>query len=60
MIPSSRDSAIPTVSEYNKDDLVCEGSELSIEEVRAQKYFCKCQEKDFRINGERVDYKFCC
>lgn len=28
-----------------KDELVCEGSELSFEEVRAEKYFRQLQEK---------------
>ncbi|KAK9531950.1 hypothetical protein VZT92_011338 [Zoarces viviparus] len=42
-IPSS--SGVRTVSAYTTEALVCEGSELCFEEVRAAKYFQKLQEK---------------
>ncbi|KAM8726020.1 mitotic checkpoint serine/threonine-protein kinase BUB1 isoform 1-T1 [Acanthopagrus schlegelii] len=44
-IPSSQTSGVQIVSQYMKDELVCEGSELSFEEVRAEKYFRRLQEK---------------
>ncbi|KAF6723158.1 Mitotic checkpoint serine/threonine-protein kinase BUB1 [Oryzias melastigma] len=44
-VPSSQSSGVQTVSEYIKDELVCDGSELSFEEVRAKKYFWKLKEK---------------
>ncbi|XP_055362574.1 mitotic checkpoint serine/threonine-protein kinase BUB1 isoform X3 [Betta splendens] len=56
MIPSSKDSGIQMVSKYDKEELVCEGSELCFEEVRAQRYFHKRQEQqemDYRRNKER-------
>lgn len=36
---TSRSSGVPFVSEYLKEELLCEGSELCFEEVRAAKYF---------------------
>ncbi|XP_069028648.1 LOW QUALITY PROTEIN: mitotic checkpoint serine/threonine-protein kinase BUB1-like [Embiotoca jacksoni] len=44
-IPSGRSSGVQNVSEYLEDELVCEGSQLCFEEVRAQKYFRKLQER---------------
>ncbi|XP_070782386.1 mitotic checkpoint serine/threonine-protein kinase BUB1 [Enoplosus armatus] len=44
-IPSSHGSSVQTVAAYMKDELVCEGSELCFEEVRAEKYFRKLREK---------------
>ncbi|KAE8286450.1 Mitotic checkpoint serine/threonine-protein kinase BUB1 [Larimichthys crocea] len=44
-IPSAQSSGVQTVSEYMTDKLVCEGSELCFEEVRAEKYFQKLREK---------------
>ncbi|XP_041662017.1 mitotic checkpoint serine/threonine-protein kinase BUB1 isoform X2 [Cheilinus undulatus] len=44
-IPSSQNSGVQTVSEYRTEELVCEGSELCFEEVRAEKYFRKLREK---------------
>ncbi|XP_045916864.1 mitotic checkpoint serine/threonine-protein kinase BUB1 isoform X2 [Micropterus dolomieu] len=44
-IPPSQDSNVVFVSEYMKDELVCEGSELCFEEVRAEKYFRKMQQE---------------
>lgn len=63
MIPSGQGSSVQTVSEYNKDKLVCEGSELCFEEVRAEKYFRELrekQEKELRENSKSVVYKFSC
>lgn len=42
---SSQSSSDQTVSEYIKDELLCDGSELSFEEVRAKKYFQQLQHK---------------
>uniref|UniRef100_A0A3P9JIU4 BUB1 mitotic checkpoint serine/threonine kinase n=2 Tax=Oryzias latipes TaxID=8090 RepID=A0A3P9JIU4_ORYLA len=42
---SSQTSSDQTVSEYIKDELQCDGSELSFEEVRAKKYFQQLQHK---------------
>ncbi|XP_030578299.1 mitotic checkpoint serine/threonine-protein kinase BUB1 isoform X2 [Archocentrus centrarchus] len=44
-IPSSQSSSVQTVAEYTKEDLICEGSELCFEEVRAQNYFHKLREQ---------------
>ncbi|KAM6992345.1 mitotic checkpoint serine/threonine-protein kinase BUB1 [Tautogolabrus adspersus] len=44
-ISSSQSSGDRTVSEYMTDELVCEGSELCFEEVRAEKYFRRLREK---------------
>ncbi|XP_034534460.1 mitotic checkpoint serine/threonine-protein kinase BUB1 isoform X2 [Notolabrus celidotus] len=44
-IPSSQNPGVQMVSEYMTDELVCEGSELCFEEVRAEKYFRKLREK---------------
>ena len=41
---SGQGSGAQTVSEYMTDELTCEGSELSFEEVRAEKYFRKIRE----------------
>ncbi|KAL6095457.1 bub1 [Pungitius sinensis] len=49
MFPSGRASGAVTVSQYNKEDLVLEGSELCFEEVRAQKYLPQLQEKKERV-----------
>ncbi|CAK6969581.1 mitotic checkpoint serine/threonine-protein kinase BUB1 [Scomber scombrus] len=49
--PSSQGSSVPTVSEYMTDELVCEGSELCFEEVRANKYF-KLREEQERERKE--------
>ncbi|XP_077949939.1 mitotic checkpoint serine/threonine-protein kinase BUB1 isoform X2 [Gasterosteus aculeatus] len=43
MFPPGRASGVVTVSQYNKEALVLEGSELCFEEVQAQKYFQKLQ-----------------
>ncbi|XP_067338875.1 mitotic checkpoint serine/threonine-protein kinase BUB1 isoform X2 [Channa argus] len=45
MISSNQGSCVQTVSEYMKDELVCEESELCFEEVRAEKYFRELREK---------------
>ncbi|KAM4595957.1 mitotic checkpoint serine/threonine-protein kinase BUB1-like, partial [Polymixia lowei] len=46
---SGNASGLQTMSFYRKDDLVCEGSELCFEEVRAARYFLKLkQEKERR------------
>ncbi|MEQ2207789.1 hypothetical protein XENOCAPTIV_018735 [Xenoophorus captivus] len=44
-LPSSQSAPLLTVSQYNKDELVCEGSEFCFEEVRAAKYFRKIRKK---------------
>ncbi len=44
-VRSGQSSNVQTVSAYLVDQLVCEGSELCFEEVRAQKYFRKLREK---------------
>nr|XP_046228859.1 mitotic checkpoint serine/threonine-protein kinase BUB1 isoform X2 [Scatophagus argus] len=53
-IPSSQASSVQTVSEYIADELVCEGSEFSFEEVRAEKYFRQLQEKQEKECREKV------
>lgn len=45
-IPSSQSSSVQTVAEYTKEDLICEGSELCFEEVRAQNYFRKLRQQE--------------
>ncbi|XP_034017811.1 mitotic checkpoint serine/threonine-protein kinase BUB1 [Thalassophryne amazonica] len=40
-----QDSHLPSVSAYDKDRLVCEGSEFCFEELRANDYFSKDKEK---------------
>ncbi|XP_023134992.2 mitotic checkpoint serine/threonine-protein kinase BUB1 isoform X1 [Amphiprion ocellaris] len=54
-IPSSQGSSVQTVSAYIKDELICEGSELCFEEVRAQKYFCKLREKQEKEQKELME-----
>ncbi|KAM7368280.1 hypothetical protein PAMP_014515 [Pampus punctatissimus] len=51
-ISSSQGSSMKTVSEYMTDELVCEGSELCFEEVRAAKYLHKLREKQEREKTE--------
>ncbi|XP_034999625.2 mitotic checkpoint serine/threonine-protein kinase BUB1 isoform X2 [Hippoglossus stenolepis] len=54
---SCQGSGVQTVSEYMTDELACEGSELSFEEVRAEKYFRKIREtkeKQRRENMEKM------
>ncbi|XP_015259792.1 PREDICTED: mitotic checkpoint serine/threonine-protein kinase BUB1-like [Cyprinodon variegatus] len=53
-LPSS--AAVPTSSAYDKDTLVCDGSEFCFEEVRAAKYFLKVRqqrEKEQREQREK-------
>ncbi|XP_026164041.1 mitotic checkpoint serine/threonine-protein kinase BUB1 isoform X2 [Mastacembelus armatus] len=57
MIPSNQGSSVQTVSAYIKDQLVCEESELSFEEVRAEKYFRKMREKQEREQREITEKK---
>ncbi|XP_065819535.1 mitotic checkpoint serine/threonine-protein kinase BUB1 isoform X2 [Labrus bergylta] len=52
-IPSSQSSGHRTVSAYIKDELVCEGSELCFEEVRAEKYFRRLREKQEQERAQR-------
>ncbi|CAB1440473.1 unnamed protein product [Pleuronectes platessa] len=50
-------SGAQTVSEYMTEELACDGSELSFEEVRAEKYFRKIREtkeKERRENMEKM------
>lgn len=54
-IPSSQSSNVQFVSEYLKDELLCEGSELCFEEVRAAKYFRKLEEQQ---EDQTVDVLF--
>nr|XP_020444453.1 mitotic checkpoint serine/threonine-protein kinase BUB1-like [Monopterus albus] len=55
MLPPSQGSSVQTVSEYIKDELVCEGSEFCFEEVRAAKYFCNLQEKKENKEREMIE-----
>uniref|UniRef100_A0A8D3CV91 BUB1 N-terminal domain-containing protein n=1 Tax=Scophthalmus maximus TaxID=52904 RepID=A0A8D3CV91_SCOMX len=50
-------SGVRTVSEYMTDELVCDGSELSFEEVRAEKYFRKLRERREREHRENMERK---
>ncbi|XP_056872442.1 mitotic checkpoint serine/threonine-protein kinase BUB1 isoform X1 [Takifugu flavidus] len=54
-INSSQSSNVQFVSEYLKDELLCEGSELCFEEVRAAKYFRKLEEQQ---DDQTVDVLF--
>ncbi|KAK2855846.1 hypothetical protein Q5P01_004581 [Channa striata] len=54
MISSTQGSSVQIVSEYIKDELVCEGSELCFEEVRAKKYFREKQENMHREIKEKI------
>lgn len=54
-ITSSQTSNVQFVSEYLKDELLCEGSELCFEEVRAAKYFRKLEEQQ---EDQTVDVLF--
>ncbi|XP_053193454.1 mitotic checkpoint serine/threonine-protein kinase BUB1 [Scomber japonicus] len=56
-LPSGQGSSVPTVSAYMTDELVCEGSELCFEEVRAQKYFFQLREKQEREKMEIAERK---
>ncbi|XP_067429364.1 mitotic checkpoint serine/threonine-protein kinase BUB1 isoform X1 [Thunnus thynnus] len=49
---SSQGSGVQTVSAYMTEELVCEGSELCFEEVRAEKYFYKLRERQEREKRE--------
>lgn len=58
-LPSGQSSGIQTVSEYMTDELVCEGSELCFEEVRAERYFqklCEKQENQHIELGETTSF----
>ncbi|XP_039637397.1 mitotic checkpoint serine/threonine-protein kinase BUB1 isoform X3 [Perca fluviatilis] len=44
-IPSGQGASVRTASAYTQEALVCEGSELSFEEVRAENYLRKIREK---------------
>lgn len=44
-VPSSQSSTLRVVSEYLEEELRCEGSELCFEEVRAARYFRRCEEQ---------------
>uniref|UniRef100_A0A665VRW5 BUB1 mitotic checkpoint serine/threonine kinase n=2 Tax=Echeneis naucrates TaxID=173247 RepID=A0A665VRW5_ECHNA len=54
-VPSSHGSNIQTVSEYIQDELVCEGSEFSFEEVRAAKYFRRLRERQEKEHREMME-----
>ncbi|MEQ2238051.1 hypothetical protein ILYODFUR_029372 [Ilyodon furcidens] len=56
-LPSSQSTALLTVSQYNKDELVCEGSEFCFEEVRAAKYFRKIRKKQEQEQREIMERK---
>ncbi|KAL3067734.1 hypothetical protein OYC64_022064 [Pagothenia borchgrevinki] len=48
-----KSSGVQMVSQYNTEDLKCEGSELCFEEVRARKYFEKIRAKNKPRRSER-------
>ncbi|KAL0967302.1 hypothetical protein UPYG_G00250490 [Umbra pygmaea] len=53
--PSQGPACLQTVSMYSTGDLICEGSELCFEEVRATRYFVRCkEEKKRREFAERL------
>ncbi|XP_058468675.1 mitotic checkpoint serine/threonine-protein kinase BUB1 isoform X2 [Solea solea] len=52
---SHQDSSVHTVSEYLKDELLCDGTELSFEEARAVRYFRTLQERQQREKREMED-----
>ncbi|XP_056260617.1 mitotic checkpoint serine/threonine-protein kinase BUB1 isoform X1 [Seriola aureovittata] len=54
-IPSGQGSSVQTVAAYMKDELVCEGSEFSFEEVRAAKYFRQLQERQEKQHREMME-----
>ncbi|XP_038165258.1 mitotic checkpoint serine/threonine-protein kinase BUB1-like isoform X1 [Cyprinodon tularosa] len=54
-LPSS--AAVPTLSAYDKDKLVCDGSELCFEEVRAANYFLMIKEKREKEQRESMERK---
>lgn len=54
-ITSNQCPNVQFVSEYLKDELLCEGSELCFEEVRAAKYFRKLEEQQ---EDQTVDVLF--
>ncbi|KAM6915489.1 mitotic checkpoint serine/threonine-protein kinase BUB1 [Xenentodon cancila] len=54
-LPSNHGAGVQTVSEYMKDELICEGSELSFEELRAEKYFRKLREKQEKGRSEHAE-----
>ncbi|XP_068585244.1 mitotic checkpoint serine/threonine-protein kinase BUB1-like [Cebidichthys violaceus] len=54
-IPSGQSSGVPSVSEYAKEDLACDGSELCFEEVRAERYFQKLKDKRAMDSREMME-----
>ncbi|XP_071324022.1 mitotic checkpoint serine/threonine-protein kinase BUB1 isoform X2 [Trachinotus anak] len=54
-IPSGQGSSVQMVSEYMTDELVCEGSEFSFEEVRAAKYFRQLRERQEKERREMME-----
>ncbi|KAK5852546.1 hypothetical protein PBY51_006399 [Eleginops maclovinus] len=55
VLPSSQGPGVRTVSEYMTEELLCEGSELCFEEVRARKYFEKLRAKQAQEEREREE-----
>lgn len=43
-----------TVSMYHTEDLICEGSELCFEEVRARRYFVRCKQVEKQREFGRI------
>ncbi|XP_035850966.1 mitotic checkpoint serine/threonine-protein kinase BUB1 isoform X4 [Sander lucioperca] len=54
-IPSGQGTSVRTVSAYTQEALVCEGSELSFEEVRAENHLRKIREKKEKERREMVE-----